>query len=182
MMLMSGVVALSALACDTRPDPRRTNFRVERDNVVAQYDDKTGRLKRLEVDTNKDGKTDTWTYTEGTRIERIEVDRNGDGTIDRWEYYGAKNILEKIGTSTRGDDVADEWAFPRADGSLERVETDTDRDGRIDKWEAFDAPTTSGGQAVLRSVAFDTAKRGQPTQRIYYRADGSFERSEHIEK
>jgi hypothetical protein len=165
-------------ACDSTPDPRRTNFRVERDNVVAKYDEKTGRLTTLEVDTNKDGKTDTWTYAEGTRIDRIEIDRDWDGTIDRWEYYGPGNAITKVGSSARGDGSVDEWAFQRSDGSLERVETDTDRDGAVDKWEAFDAPPSPGAAPILRAVARDTRKLGQPTERLLYGTDGRFERAE----
>ena len=119
---------------------------VDRGNVKAQYDPKSGRLKRLEVDTNKNGVIDAWTYQDGTRIDRIEIDKDENGKIDRWEHY-VDGKLARVGTSTRGDGVEDEWAFQRADGSLERVETDTDRDGRVDKWETFDAPPAPGGRA-----------------------------------
>jgi hypothetical protein len=179
----SGVMAMAIVvaACDAPPpDPRRTNFRVERDNVAAQYDDKTGRLKRLEVDTNKDGRFDTWTYAEGTRVERIEVDRDFDGVVDRWEYY-ADNKLTKVGTSTRGDGVVDEWAYSNAEGVLQRVEGDTDRDGQIDKWETFAPPTSPGAAPVLQSVEFDTEKRGKPTQRLVYRLNGELERVERLD-
>src|SRR5262245_19929262 len=97
-------------ACREAPDVRRTNFRLERPGVTAQYDDKSGRLKRLEVDLDKNGTIDSWTYADGTRIERIELDRNEDGRVDRWEYYGDGNRLEKVGTSSRGDGVVDEWS------------------------------------------------------------------------
>src|SRR5258708_10166863 len=90
------------LACNSTPDPRLTNFRVQRGNVTAQYDDKTGRLKRLELASKKNGKIDTWTYMDGTRIDRIEIDRDGDGNIDRWEYY-FDNQLSRVGRSTRRD-------------------------------------------------------------------------------
>jgi len=179
---LSALVIVACLsACDTPPDPRRTNFRVERGNVAAQYDDKTGRLRRLEVDSNKNGKVDTWSYSEGTRIDRIEIDRDEDGKLDRWEYYGANNVLEKVGTSSRGDGVADEWAFQNADGTLARVESDTDRDGRIDKWETFDPPAVPGGPPVLRAVATEPDAQGRPTRRLVYRPDGSFERSERLD-
>jgi hypothetical protein len=176
-------VALAAVlcgACEAPPDPRRTNFRVERDNVAAQYDDKTGRLKRLEVDTNKDGAFDTWTYAEGTRIERIEIDRDFDSVIDRWEYY-TDNRLSRVGTSSRGDGVVDEWAYSDESGVLQRVEADADRDGQVDKWETFAPPIEPGGRPVLHIVEFDTAKRGKPTQRLFYRPDGSLERVERLE-
>jgi hypothetical protein len=168
------------VGCDTPPDPRFTNFRVERDNVAAQYDDKTGRLKRLEVDTNKDGTFDTWTYTEGTRVERIEIDRDFNGVVDRWEYY-ADNTLARVGSSSRGDGIVDQWAYSNADGVLQRVEADTDRDGQVDKWETFAPPTSPGGAPVLTMVELDTEKRGTPTERLRYRPDGSFDRAEKVQ-
>lgn len=143
--------------------------------MVAQYDDKTGHLKRLEVDTNKNGHIDTWTYMEGTRIDRIEIDRDEKGKLDRWEYY-VGNKLTKVGTSSRGDGVVDERAFQSLDGHLARVESDTNRDGRIDVWETFDAPRTPGGASILRSVALDPDVEGRPTRRLLYAPDGTFER------
>jgi len=164
-------------ACESAPDPRLTNFKIDKGNVKAEYDDKSGHLKRLEVDTNKNGKIDTWTYMDGTRIDRIEIDKNEDGKIDRWEHY-VDGKLASVGTSTRGDGVEDEWAYQAPDGSLQRVETDTDRDGKVDKWETFDPPAKPGGAAVLRMVGLDPDHTGHPTLKLYYRADGSFERSE----
>ncbi|SRR6266540_1980749 len=175
------VLCVLPLACNSTPDPRQTGFRVDRGNVKAEYSPKTGRLTRLEVDTNKNGKIDSWTYMDGTRIDRIELDKDENGTIDRWEHY-VDNKLARVGTSTRGDGVEDEWAFQGAGGFLERVETDTDRDGHVDKWENYEAPLKSGGPPVLRSVSMDPDSSGRPTRRLLYRADGSFDRSETINK
>ena len=173
------VLVACGAACSEPPDPRRTNFRVERDNVKAQYDEKTGRMKRLEVDTDKNGKTDTWTFMDGTRIDRIEIDRDEDGKIERWEYY-VDNKLEKVGSSRRGDGVVDEWAFQGPTGVVARVETDLDRDGRIDKWERFDPPLTPGAAPTLREVALDPDASGKPATRLFYNARGEFERVEKI--
>ncbi len=170
-------LCLLAIACDSPPDPRRTDFKVERNGVKAEYNPKTGRLKRLEVDLNKNGKIDAWTYMDGTAIDRIEIDKDENGKIDRWEHY-VNNKMVKIGTSSRGDGVEDEWAYPSPKGFVERVESDTDRDGKIDKWENFDPPQKQGGAPVLRSVSMDPDGSGRPTRRLLYRADGSFERSE----
>jgi hypothetical protein len=172
--------AILAVACDAPPEPRLTKFRVERGNVKAQYDDKTGRMKKLDVDVDKNGKTDTYTYMDGTRIDRIEIDKNEDGKIERWEYY-VDNKLEKVGTSTRGDGVVDEWAYQTPAGNLLRVETDTDRDGRVDKWETFDPPTAPGGSPVLRTVTLATDPSGQPSRRLIYGPDGAFQRVEKID-
>lgn len=167
--------------CDSTPDPRLTNFRVEKKTVTAQYNPKTGRLNRLEVDTNKNGKIDAWTYMDGTRIDRIEIDRDENGTIDRWEHY-TDNKMTRVGTSTRGDGVEDEWAFQDAHGQLARVETDTNRDGQVDKWESYEPPQRPGGRSILRAVSFDPDGSGRPTKRLLYRADGSFDRSETLSK
>jgi hypothetical protein len=167
-------------ACHPPPDPRQTNFVVDRGSAKAQYDPSTGHLKRLEVDTNKNGVIDTWTYMDGTRIDRIEIDRDEDGKIDRWEHY-TDNKLTSVGTSTRGDGVEDEWAYQAAAGHLDRIETDTDRDGTIDKWQVFDPPRVPGGPSVLRAVSMDPDHAGKATLRLVYRDDGSFERSEHLD-
>jgi len=172
-------LCLLAVACDSPPDPRRTDFKVDRGGVKAEYSPKTGRLQRLEVDTNKNGKIDSWTTMDGTRIDLVELDRDENGKIDRWEHY-LEGKLSKVGTSSRGDGVQDEWAYPGAKGFVERVETDTDRDGKVDKWENYDPPQKPGGAAVLRSVSMDPDGSGQPTRRLLYRADGSFERTEII--
>jgi hypothetical protein len=173
------VLCALQLACDSAPDPRKTNFRVERPGVKAQYDRRTGRLSRLEVDTNKNGVTDTWTYMEGTRVDLIEIDRDENGKIDRWEYY-VDGKLSRVGTSTRGDGVEDEWAYQGAGGYLERVETDTNRDGRVDKWQSYEPPLKPGGHPVLRSVLLDPDSSGRPTRRLLYRPNGSFDHSETI--
>jgi len=172
------LVCLCALAaaCDSTPDPRTTNFQVKRGNVTAQYDDKSGRLKRLEVDTNKNGVVDTWTFMDGTRIDRIEIDKDENGKIDRWEHY-QDGKLASVGTSTRGDGIEDERAYQSASGHLERIETDTDRDGKIDKWATYELPHP-GAAPVLRAVAMDPDASGRPTRRLIYAADGRFERVE----
>lgn len=83
------VWVLAVAGCSAPPDPRRTNFEVRREGVYAKYDPKTGRLAKLDVDTNKNGKIDTFSYRDGTTLHRIEIDQDEDGKIDRWENYGA---------------------------------------------------------------------------------------------
>lgn len=166
-------------ACHARPDPRRTNFEVKSGGVTANYDNKTGHLKRLAMDLNKNGVDDTWTYMDGTRIDRIEMDKDENGKIDRWEHY-ADGKLVSIGTSTRGDGVEDQWTYQTATGVLERVDTDTNRDGKIDRWEHFEPSGVPGRPPVLRSVESEPDAAGKPTFRLLYRPDGSFDRAEKI--
>ena len=49
-----------------------------KNDVQAVYDNKTGRLTRLTYDSNKNGKTDSIGYMDGTSVLRVEVDRDED--------------------------------------------------------------------------------------------------------
>jgi hypothetical protein len=183
-ILATALVAISVGACTSkqRAADARSPF-----NPV--YDKKTGKLTMLTFDSKKAGKIDTWSYMDGTRIVRIEIDRDGDGKVDRWEYYGADQKVEKIGLSRSNDGKVDAWAYPAADGSIARMEISTKRDdkvtriehyqagilsrveedtqgsGRIDKWETY-------RDGALAIVAFDDQRRGTPTRRLVYMADG----------
>ena len=153
------------------------------------YNEKTGRLERLDYDTRNSGRIDTRCYMDGTRILRIEIDRDGDGKIDRWEYYGADQKLEKVGVSSQNDGIPDEWAYEAPDGSMARLEVSANRDGKVSRTEYYEhgalvrveEDTRGLGRpdkwsvyqnGVLQSVAFDTVHRGRPDLRITYLPDG----------
>ena len=154
------------------------------EKVHPTYDKTTGRLTRLEADSNGDGKIDTWGYMDGTRVVRVEVDDNGDGKVDRWEYHrqgqggqvgqvgqdGPDKTIERVERATRYDGVVSRWEY-FDNGLLTRVEEDTDGDGKLDKWETY-----SGGS--LSMMALDTAHRGKPDRRLIYRPDGTLDRIE----
>lgn len=171
-------IALSVAACEAPIDPRRTNFEVKKDGVYAKYDDKSGRLKKLDVDQNKNGKIETFSYWDGSRVERIEVDQDEDGKIDKWEHYGADNKIVSIGSSSRDDAIEDTWSYGDERGILARVEHDLDRDGVIDKREIFAPRPGQPDGRVLSIVELDLDKTGTPGRRLYYRPDGSFEKTE----
>jgi len=161
--------------------------------AVPSYDDFSGRLVQLTADQNDDGRTDQWTYLDGTRPLRGEADTDGDGRIDRWEYFGIASALTRVGTSSRGDGVEDTWTdpTPSKDGesmvatsrrrdrvfdhreffrgrALVRIEDDTNSDGRIDKWERYE-------ESVLREAAFDTSfSHGRADRRALYDEQGRF--------
>lgn len=168
---------LGLTACRELPEPRRTDYRVNAGNVVADFNKSTGRLKQLSVDQNGDGKPDIWSYMDGTRVARIELDRDGDGKVDRWEHYEGGRLV-KVGSSSRGDGIEDLWSRTGADGKLALIESDTDRNGRIDKWEHFRA--NENGRPVLRIVELDLTGDGAPTRRLHYTAAGAFERLERL--
>ncbi|MEO8680206.1 MAG: hypothetical protein ABI665_14240 [Vicinamibacterales bacterium] len=171
------VIAATTLpACEAPPDPRRTNFKIEKPGMMAQYDEKTGRLKKINIDQNKNGRIDTWSYWDATKVILIEIDKDEDGKVERWEHYdGAGNTLTRVGSSSKGDGVEDTWTYPDESGQLSRVETDTDRDGSVDKRETYVA---GPGGRVISMVELEIDKSGVAARRLYYRPDGSFDRSE----
>jgi hypothetical protein len=158
-------------------------------NVHAVYDPATGKLVRLDYDSDHNGKIDTRAYMDGTRVLRIEIDQNEDGRVDRWEYYGPDEKLQKIGLSrgdtgrpdewvylqdgvtsridisTRGNGTIDRWEYYEH-GQLARVEMDGNDDGRVDQWETYK-------DGHVSTVAFDTAHRGKPDRRLVYGPDGN---------
>ena len=172
------VAIVANAACNAPPDIRRTNFEIRGKEGVAKYDPKTGRLKKLDYDANKNGKIDSFSYWDATRCIRIEMDQDEDGKIDKWEYYDEKNKIEKVGSSSRDDEVQDTFAYPDANGFLARVETDSDRDGAIDKRELYVPRPGTASERVLATVEYEFDKTGAPGRRLYYRPDGSFEKSE----
>lgn len=177
------LVAISVtltIACSEPPDPRHTDFEIRGKEGVATYDPKTGRLKRIDADTNKNGQLETFSYWDATRIIRIEIDGDEDGKIDRWEHYDASRKLARVGSSSRDDGVEDTWAYPDANGFLAKVETDSDRDGTIDRREIFVPIPSAAGGRVLSVVELGLTRAGHPTRRLYYRGDGSFDRSETV--
>ena len=84
------VIGAAASACVQDPKgapPDRPALDVKGTKPVKPEYDASGKLRKLEYDSNNDGKVDSWGYMDGTRVVRVEVDENGDGTVDRWEYH-----------------------------------------------------------------------------------------------
>lgn len=165
-------------SCNRAPDPRFTNFEIRGKDGIAKYDPKTGRLQRLDIDHNKDGKLETFSYWDGPRVLRIEIDSDGDGRINRWEHYGDGNQLARVGSSRTDDGIEDTWTYPDGDGNLAKVEIDTDRDGVIDKREIFARGSDTRAPRVLSVVDLEIDRAGRPRLRLHYSPNGSFERME----
>jgi hypothetical protein len=177
--LVLGICVLTlASACTAQPDPRRTNFEIRGRDGLAKYDPKTGRLSRIDIDHNKDGRIETFSHWDGARVLRIEIDADRDGRIERWEHYGENNRLSRVGSSTRDDGIEDTWTYPDGDGRLARVDTDLNRDGVVDKRETFTAGAAAAERRVLSVVELDMGEDGRPTRRLHYAADGTFQRAE----
>lgn len=179
------LAAAGALACLTvvagcapAPDPRRTNFEIRGKDGIAKYDPKSGRLSRIDIDHDKDGRIETFSYWDGSRILRIEIDADNDGRIERWEHYDEANRLERVGSSSNDDGIEDTWTYPGDRGQLTRVETDTDRDGAIDKRVVFAANPASTDARVVSVVDLEIDASGSVGRRLHYAPDGTFLRAE----
>jgi hypothetical protein len=164
-----------------------------RDRVTAVYD-AAGAIRRIDYDTDRDGRIDLRAYLITGRTVRIEADGNGDSVIDRWEYYGVNGELARLGTSSESDGVEDTWVVQAADqmrvdistrrdgvadrhelhekGIAVRAEQDTNGDGRIDQWQRFD-------HGKLRELLIDTTLvSGRPNRRLVYADNGVLQRVE----
>jgi O-antigen ligase len=158
-------------------------------SVEAVYSKTTGKLELLKYDSNKDGKTDVWSYMDGTRLLRLEIDSDFNGVIDRWEYYTDAGAIEKIGFSRQKDGVVDAWAFQAPDGTIGQVQVSTRRDGTVTRWEHYEkgvlvrAEDDSDGDGrpdrwetyqdgALATLALDTMKQGRPDRRLIYGRTG----------
>jgi hypothetical protein len=168
-------IAASVAACQ---QTKANSAAAER--LHPEYDNATGRLKRLQWDSKGDGKIDTWGYMDGAQVVRVEVDEDGDGKVDRWEYHrapaaggssGPDKTIEHIERSTRHDGKVSRWEYFDETGSLARIEEDTDGDGKVNKWETYK-------DGALSMMALDTQGRGKPDRRLIYRPDGTLDRIE----
>jgi hypothetical protein len=166
-----------------------------RDRVVPVYDS-AGAIRRLDYDTNRDGRIDMRAYIDDGQTLRLEADGNADGVIDRWEYYRPDGQLDRLGTSSASDGREDTWVVRNGDqmrvdistrrdgiadrheyygkGVIVRAEQDTNGDGRIDEWQNF-------SEGRLSELLLDTSQTsGRPNQRLVYAADGSVQRVEAV--
>jgi hypothetical protein len=68
-----------------------------------------GKLARVELDENGDGRTDLWNFYEaGEHLVRQEQDANGDGKVDSWVELDPRRAGRRNG-ATSGDGKRDFW-------------------------------------------------------------------------
>ena len=163
------VCAVTVVGCDSggSATPRR--------DITPVYSKETGKLAELTSDRDGDGKVDTRAFMDGVRIQRVEIDRDRDGRTDRWEFYSANRPaddpqLERVEESEGADGRVVRREYYEA-GVISRVDEDTDGDDRVDKWEHYE-------RGLLSQVELDLLGRGKPTQRLVYRVGGTVERVE----
>jgi hypothetical protein len=161
----------------------------------AEFDAATGRLRRMTVDLNRNGRYDAVSVMDGTRIDHVQLDLDENDRVERWDFYRPGPILDRVAFSARNDGVVDAQAFYGPAGALVRVEISTGRtgrfdriefyengvlvrseedrdgDGRADKWETYRPNrTAAAGEPpyAVASVAFDDLGTGVPQRRLTY--------------
>jgi hypothetical protein len=172
-------------------------YLLDRGRFKAYYD-ASGRLQRIEYDSNGDGRPDVIAYHDGAKSPHLlEIDENFDGKIDRWEDYDPSGILVKVGVSRRGTERPDMWTFPGPGGLPARKEYDDNGDGLVDRVEIYTAgqlvkvelDTSGDGQmhrwqewrdGHLLTEEFDIDGDGKPDRRIRYAKNGRIEVIEKI--
>lgn len=65
--------------------------------------------------------------------KKVEVDTNYDGKIDRIEYYDNNGQIMRVEQDTAGKGVINEWIIYK-NGVPMRKEKDTNGDGKPDVW------------------------------------------------
>jgi len=97
---------------------------------IRYLDKSTGKLIRMEMDRDYDGKMDTWqTYT-GDSLDERTLDTNGDGRVDTWERYRGGRMVERV-IDRDGNGRKDAF-YTFADGSLVEERHDRNDDGEFD--------------------------------------------------
>jgi len=85
------------------------------------------------ADLDFDGRIDLWSYFDDAgRVRRREVDYDRDGNVDEIQLFKGGEIAEKHRASTPAKRL-DTWEFYNG-GRLARAERDSDSDGHVDQW------------------------------------------------
>jgi hypothetical protein len=91
------------------------------------------------ADLDFDGRVDVWSYFDASgKLRRRELDYDRDGNIDEIQLFKAGEIAEKHRASTPAKRL-DTWEFYMG-GRLVRAERDSDANGRVDQWWDYKTP------------------------------------------
>lgn len=126
-----------------------SNFDGVKDNVRT-YNDKGEPVSEL-VDSNFDGRIDTWTFFTRGRVSKVQFDRHNRGQPDETRFYvGTK--LSRAQRDTNGDGKPDVWEV-YDDGKLQRVGVDIDFDGHVDRWDRDEVALREAAEQERREAA-----------------------------
>lgn len=192
-VLMTGLVLAATLAGTAACSPAAVH-----ELPKADYDPDTGRLRRLSLDLDQNGRHETVSIMDGARIDYVEIDADENGKTDRWDFY-RDHTLERVGVSRLNDGVMDSQIVYGTDDKVARIELSTGRDGRFnriewyeagvlirseedtdgddrpDKWETYRPNVGAGPNEppyTIASIAFDDSGKGVPGRRVVYEPDG----------
>jgi hypothetical protein len=65
--------------------------------------------------------------------KRVEVDSNYDGKVDRIETYDENGVISRVDVDSMGKGVMDEWVIYK-NGIPLKKEKDSNGDGKADVW------------------------------------------------
>lgn len=103
---------------------------------VRYEDPESGRIVRVERDSDFDGTLDDWvTYEGGVPVIRVR-DTNANGASDSWERY-SRDALDAKTLDQDHDGVKDTF-FRYAGGELSELLRDANNDGTIDRVERYE--------------------------------------------
>jgi hypothetical protein len=100
-------------------------------DIVRRYSD-WGEPVEEQVDSDYDGRSDTWIRFSKGHMGQVLVDLDRDGNADETRYY-VDGKLSRVQRDTNHDGKPDVWEI-YARGHLERMGVDVDFDGRVDRW------------------------------------------------
>lgn len=136
----------------------------------AEYDEATGRLRRVTFDADRNGRRDAVGVMDGARVDHIQLDTDENGSTDYWEYYADRRLV-KVGLSRQNDGIIDAFQFYEKTGGAQdggakdvitRIEVSTRRDGHFDRIEFY----TDG---ILSRVEEDADGDGRVDKWEHYR-------------
>ena len=97
------------------------------------YSGADGQVQRVESSSAGDeNRIDRREFYEQGRLARVEVDSNGDGRADQWETYEA-GTLKTAASDRDADGRADRRLTYNADGTLALIESEPDASGAFQK-------------------------------------------------
>ena len=109
----------------------------KKEHITAEVDSDR-RIRRVDRDTDHDGKIDRWEYyDENQKLVKVGFSLRNDGVLDAWAYRDGNGQVTKVEVSTRRDETIDRWEYYEH-GRLARVELDTNHDGKVDQWQTYE--------------------------------------------
>ena len=101
-MTRLGVLLLVGfVSCRAGPPHTATSHLVEKGPYQVLYGPDR-QVERIVQDSDGDRRAEAvLLYAPGGKLRRAEIDTDRDGRVDRWEYFDARGVLERVVTTSR---------------------------------------------------------------------------------